>query len=165
MGDALRDRLSDAGSIPARSTFYAESEHGKFGFFAFRPIYHAESERGKFGFFAFRPIYHPKSERSRFRFCSLNSNLCAKGCCLPDIFQGNSSPIYTFFSSSFILRTLLHIFLVFPEWEDDTGSGSHIPRTPHRQKLLLQGTDNDLSPSLPDCSVPDTRQTEKRPVY
>ena len=35
MGDAARDRLSDAGSIPARSTYYAESELIEFGFCAF----------------------------------------------------------------------------------------------------------------------------------
>ena len=40
MGEALVDGLSDAGSTPARSTAYTESELAEFGFCAFRITLH-----------------------------------------------------------------------------------------------------------------------------
>ena len=43
MGDAARDRLSDRGSIPLRSTYYAESELIEFGFFALITMNDGES--------------------------------------------------------------------------------------------------------------------------
>ena len=61
-----------------------------------------------------------------------------------------------------ILQILLQPSSAFPGLADDMGILSRTCRIPHMQKLSLPCCRSGLSPSQPDCSVPDILQKEMR---